>query len=125
MLGGINYWDTIRELPSQLEMRFAIFANFLKLDDHGNRSTRNMPSAAMPPGSNGTAPEICQRGKRALNHGSARSTNTRNLLMRADSPFGTIREAAGSLIPAINIAFMRGRQAESRMLAISARQALI
>ena len=52
-------------------------------------------------------------GSRTLNHGSARSTDTRNLLMRADSPFGIIREAAESLIPAINIDFMCGWQVES------------
>jgi hypothetical protein len=36
MLEGINYWDAVRESPSHLEICFAIFANFLKLDDHGD-----------------------------------------------------------------------------------------
>jgi hypothetical protein len=52
-------------------------------------------------------------GSRTLNHGSARSADARNLLLRAGPPSGIIREAAESLIPAINIDFMCGRQVES------------
>jgi len=36
ILEGINYWDAVRESPSQLETCFAIFANVLELDDHGD-----------------------------------------------------------------------------------------
>jgi hypothetical protein len=35
MLEGIDYWETVRESPSQMETCFAIFANVLELDDHG------------------------------------------------------------------------------------------
>jgi hypothetical protein len=33
VLNGIDYWDAVRESPSQLEICFAIFANVLELDD--------------------------------------------------------------------------------------------
>jgi hypothetical protein len=33
MLEGINYWDELKESPSQMETCFAIFANVLELDD--------------------------------------------------------------------------------------------
>jgi len=36
MLEGINYWDAVRESPSQLETCFAIFVNVLELDDRGD-----------------------------------------------------------------------------------------
>ncbi len=35
MLEGIDYWEAVRESPSQLETCFAIFANVLELDDRG------------------------------------------------------------------------------------------
>ena len=35
MLEGINYWDELRDSPSQMETCFAIFANVLELDDSG------------------------------------------------------------------------------------------
>ena len=35
MLEGIDYWDALRESPSQLETCFAIFANVLELDEEG------------------------------------------------------------------------------------------
>jgi hypothetical protein len=35
MLEGINYWDELRDSPSQLETCFAIFVNDLDLDDSG------------------------------------------------------------------------------------------
>lgn len=35
MLGGIDYWDVLREHPSELEAVVAIFANVLELDDDG------------------------------------------------------------------------------------------
>jgi hypothetical protein len=35
MLDGINYWDELRDSPSQMETCFAIFANVLELDDRG------------------------------------------------------------------------------------------
>jgi hypothetical protein len=35
MLEGINYWDQLRDSPSQMETCFAIFANVLELDDSG------------------------------------------------------------------------------------------
>ena len=35
MLEGINYWDQLRDSPSQMEICFAIFANVLELDDSG------------------------------------------------------------------------------------------
>jgi hypothetical protein len=33
LLDGINYWDQLRDSPSQMETCFAIFANDLELDD--------------------------------------------------------------------------------------------
>lgn len=35
MLEGINYWDDLRDSPSQMETCFAIFVNVLELDDSG------------------------------------------------------------------------------------------
>jgi hypothetical protein len=35
MLEGIDYWDAMRESPSQLETCFAIFANGLEPDERG------------------------------------------------------------------------------------------
>lgn len=35
MLEGINYWDELRDSPSQMEICFAIFVNVLELDDSG------------------------------------------------------------------------------------------
>ena len=35
MLEGINYWDELKDSPSQMETCFAIFANVLELDEHG------------------------------------------------------------------------------------------
>jgi len=32
-VGGINYWDELKDSPSQMEICFAIFANVLELDD--------------------------------------------------------------------------------------------
>ncbi|MFJ7272016.1 hypothetical protein ACIQV3_36190 [Streptomyces sp. NPDC099050] len=35
MLEGIEYWEELRESPSQMEVCVAIFANVLELDEHG------------------------------------------------------------------------------------------
>lgn len=35
MLDGINYWDELKDSPSQMEICFAIFANVLELDEDG------------------------------------------------------------------------------------------
>ena len=35
MLDGINYWDELKDSPTQMETCFAIFANVLELDDQG------------------------------------------------------------------------------------------
>ncbi|MEV8612440.1 hypothetical protein AB0383_31660 [Amycolatopsis sp. NPDC051373] len=35
LLGGIDYWDELRDSPSQMEFLFAIFANVLEFDDQG------------------------------------------------------------------------------------------
>lgn len=35
ILDGINYWDELKGSPSQMEICFAIFANVLELDEHG------------------------------------------------------------------------------------------
>jgi hypothetical protein len=35
MLEGINYWDELKDSPSQMETCFAIFINVLELDDSG------------------------------------------------------------------------------------------
>lgn len=35
MLAGIDYWDELKDSPSQMETCFAIFANVLELDDDG------------------------------------------------------------------------------------------
>jgi len=34
-LEGINYWEEMRDSPSQMETCFAIFANVLEFDDLG------------------------------------------------------------------------------------------
>lgn len=36
MLEGINYWDELKDSPSQMETCFAIFVNVLELDEYGN-----------------------------------------------------------------------------------------
>jgi hypothetical protein len=33
MLEGINYWDELKDSPSQMETCFAIFVNVLELDE--------------------------------------------------------------------------------------------
>ena len=43
MLEGINYWDAVRESPSQLEICFAIFANVLELGDRGDPVNEEHP----------------------------------------------------------------------------------
>ncbi|MFJ2898064.1 hypothetical protein ACIO87_24625 [Streptomyces sp. NPDC087218] len=35
MLEGIDYWEELRESPSQMEICVAIFANVLELDEQG------------------------------------------------------------------------------------------
>jgi hypothetical protein len=35
LLEGIDYWDELRDSPSQMETCFAIFANVLELDEEG------------------------------------------------------------------------------------------
>ncbi|MFD6176165.1 MULTISPECIES: DUF7677 family protein [unclassified Isoptericola] len=35
LLDGIEYWDDLRDSPSQMETLFAVFANVLELDDDG------------------------------------------------------------------------------------------
>lgn len=35
MLDGINYWDELKDSPSQMEICFAIFVNVLEFDDLG------------------------------------------------------------------------------------------
>lgn len=35
LLDGIDYWDDLRDSPSQMETLFAVFANVLELDDDG------------------------------------------------------------------------------------------
>ncbi|MFI0899088.1 hypothetical protein [Streptomyces sp. NPDC020983] len=35
MLEGVDYWEELRESPSQAEICFAIFANVLELDEQG------------------------------------------------------------------------------------------
>ena len=35
LLDEVDYWDDLRESPSQMETCFAIFANVLELDDAG------------------------------------------------------------------------------------------
>lgn len=35
MLEGINYWDELKDSPSQMETCFAICANVLELDESG------------------------------------------------------------------------------------------
>ena len=36
MLDGIDYWNELKDSPSQMEICFAIFANVLELDEDGN-----------------------------------------------------------------------------------------
>lgn len=35
LLEGIDYWDDLKDSPTQMETCFAIFANVLELDDQG------------------------------------------------------------------------------------------
>ena len=35
MLEGIDYWEELRDSPSQMEICVAIFANVLELDEQG------------------------------------------------------------------------------------------
>ena len=35
ILDGIHYWDELKDSPSHMEICFAIFANVLELDEHG------------------------------------------------------------------------------------------
>jgi hypothetical protein len=35
MLEHVDYWEALQESPSQIETVFAIFANVLELDEHG------------------------------------------------------------------------------------------
>jgi hypothetical protein len=35
MLNDIDYWDELRDSPSQMETVFAVFVNNLELDEHG------------------------------------------------------------------------------------------
>ena len=35
MLDGIDYWNELKDSPSEMEICFAIFSNVLELDDHG------------------------------------------------------------------------------------------
>ncbi|MFC8720928.1 hypothetical protein [Kitasatospora sp. NPDC057198] len=35
MLEGVDYWEELRDSPSQAEICFAIFANVLELDEEG------------------------------------------------------------------------------------------
>jgi hypothetical protein len=35
LLDRINYWDELKDSSSQMEICFAIFANVLELDEHG------------------------------------------------------------------------------------------
>lgn len=36
ILDGINYWDELKDSPSQMEICFAVFSNVLELDEQGN-----------------------------------------------------------------------------------------
>jgi hypothetical protein len=36
LLDGIDYWEELKDSPSQMETCFAIFANVLELDPNGN-----------------------------------------------------------------------------------------
>ncbi|MEU4383983.1 hypothetical protein [Promicromonospora sp. NPDC023805] len=52
LLDGTDYWDDLRDSPSQMETLFAIFANVLELDDEGEpvnekRAERRAPSGSM------------------------------------------------------------------------------
>ncbi len=35
LLDGIEYWDDLRDSPSQMEILFAVFGNVLEVDDAG------------------------------------------------------------------------------------------
>lgn len=45
MLDGINYWDELRDSPSQMETCFAIFVNVLELDDAGDPTNQKYAEA--------------------------------------------------------------------------------
>jgi hypothetical protein len=57
MLEGINYRDALQESPSQMEIGFAIFANVLELDEHGEP----VREACRAPGSRVALPVLHRR----------------------------------------------------------------
>ncbi len=72
ILEGINYWDELKDSPSQMETCFAIFANVLELDEHGepiNEKHAERRAAtflyqyctgALPPGETDLEPWECE-----------------------------------------------------------------
>jgi hypothetical protein len=77
MLEGINYWDELRDSPSQMEICFAVFANVLELDDSGQPVNEKMQRRVLRRTSTGTAPASCHlanptwsRGRRSCTDAS-------------------------------------------------------
>jgi hypothetical protein len=48
MLKGINYWDELKDSPSQMEICFPVFANVLELDDSGQPVNEKHAEAREP-----------------------------------------------------------------------------
>jgi hypothetical protein len=65
MLEGINYWDELRDSPSQMETCFAIFANVLELDDSGEPVNEKYAENAPRRGSTSTAQAHCHLASRS------------------------------------------------------------
>ena len=55
MLDGIDYWDELKDSPSQMETSFAIFANILELDDTGEPVNEKYAEKRAAPGCTSTA----------------------------------------------------------------------
>ena len=72
MLDGIEYWDELKDSPSQMETCFAIFANVLELDDQGEPTNEKYAdrraaiwiyryrTGEFPPGEAGLEPWECE-----------------------------------------------------------------
>jgi hypothetical protein len=75
MLEGINYWDELKDSPSQMETCFAIFANVLELDVVGQPVNEKYAGHVLPPGSTDTARGNFHPVNPTLSPGRQRSTD--------------------------------------------------
>jgi hypothetical protein len=83
MLEGINYWDALKDSPSQMEICFAIFVNVLELDESGEPVNEKYAENAPPRDSTSTAQASCHLTSQAWNRGKHSCTD---LDLRAACP---------------------------------------